>query len=251
MLEIKNLTKQFGGLSAISNLDITVNKGEYLGLIGPNGAGKTTLFNLITGFLHPTKGSLLFEGKNITNKSPHSIAGLGIVRTFQANNIFPDYTVLENVSLSSHLHSRINWFESVLRTSRNAKKEKDILRRCTAILDSVGMSGLAKTQAGALAHGYKRLLGIAIALAAEPKLLLLDEPLSGMNPVEVNETLKVIDKLWKGGVTVLLIEHNMRATMSVCQRIVVINFGRKIAEGSPEEIRTNDAVIQAYLGVRE
>jgi len=116
MLEIRDLTKQFGGLAAISNLNITVNKGEYLGLIGPNGAGKTTLFNLITGFLHPTKGSLNFEGKNITNKSPHSIAGLGIVRTFQANNLYPDYTVLENVSLSCHLHAKINWLESVLRT---------------------------------------------------------------------------------------------------------------------------------------
>jgi branched-chain amino acid transport system ATP-binding protein len=251
MLEIRDLTKQFGGLSAISNLNITVNKGEYLGLIGPNGAGKTTLFNLITGFLHPTKGSLNFEGKNITNNSPHKIAGLGIVRTFQANNLFPDYTVLENVSLSCHLHARINWLESVLRTRRNARKEKDILQRCRTILDSVGMSGFTQVQAGSLAHGYKRLLGIAIALAAEPKLLLLDEPLSGMNPVEVNETLKVIDKLWKSGVTVLLIEHNMRATMSVCQRIVVINFGRKIAEGSPEEIKNNEAVIQAYLGVRE
>jgi branched-chain amino acid transport system ATP-binding protein len=250
MLEIKNLTRQFGGLTAISNLDITVNKGEYLGLIGPNGAGKTTLFNLITGFLHPTRGSLYFEGQNITRKSPHSIAGSGIVRTFQANNIFPDFTVLENVSLACHLNSGFNWFGSVFRTVRNTRKEKDILQHCSAILDSVGMSAFARVQASALAHGHKRLLGIAIALAAEPKLLLLDEPLSGMNPTEVNETLKVIDGLWTSGVTVLLIEHNMRATMSVCHRIVVINFGRKIAEGSPEEIKTNDAVIQAYLGVR-
>jgi branched-chain amino acid transport system ATP-binding protein len=248
MLEIKSLTKNFGGLEAIGDVNISVNKGDILGVIGPNGAGKTTLFNLITGFLHPTRGRLTFEGKNITGKSPSSIADLGIVRTFQDNNIFPDFTVLENVSLGNYLKPRINIFETVFRTAGSRRKEKYILERCASILDLIGMSKMTHVPAQSLAHGHKRLLGIAIALAAEPRLLLLDEPLSGMNSSEVNETLKVIDRIWQRGITIMLIEHNMRATMSLCRRIVVLNFGRKIAEGTPEEVKANDTVVQAYLG---
>jgi branched-chain amino acid transport system ATP-binding protein len=248
MLEIKGLTKYFSGLAAVSNVDIVVNAGDILGLIGPNGAGKTTVFNLVTGFLHPTKGKLIFEGENITKKSPHYISSLGIIRTFQANNIFPDFTVLQNLIFARHLEPRINLFEAIFRTASISRKEKAILSRCKEILESTGLSSMADTQAKNLAHGHKRMLGIAIALAAEPKLLLLDEPLTGMNAMEVDETLSIIRGLWERGITIVMIEHNMRAAMSLCQKIVVLNFGKKIAEGTPDEIKANDEVIEAYLG---
>ena len=251
MLKIKSLTKFFGGLAAVSSLDMSMNQGDLMGLIGPNGAGKTTVFNLITGFLRPTTGQLVFEDRDITTKNPHHIAARGIVRTFQGDNIFPDFTVLQNVVLACHLKPRVGFFETLLHTGGSRRKEKEILNRSQAILELVGLDAMAGVTARNLAHGHKRILGIAIALAAEPKLLLLDEPLSGMNAGEVSETMKLINRLWQTGMTILLIEHNMRAAMSLCQRIVVLNFGRKIAEGLPEEIKGNQEVIRAYLGTGE
>jgi branched-chain amino acid transport system ATP-binding protein len=248
VLKIEGLTKYFGGLAAVSDFDMSVNSGDFVGLIGPNGAGKTTVFNLLTGFLRPTKGRVTFEGKNITAKNTHSIAGMGIVRTFQITNIFPDFTVLKNIVLACHLKPKIGLWETVLHTRSSQRKEKDILQRSQKIMSMVGLEAMADITAGTLAHGHKSLLGIAIALAAEPKLLLLDEPFSGMNAEEVSETMRVINRVWQSGITILLIEHNMRAAMNLCQRIVVINFGKKIAEGSPEEIKGNNDVIQAYLG---
>lgn len=251
MLKIGGLTKYFGGLSAVSGLDMSIHSGDIMGLIGPNGAGKTTVFNLITGFLRPTTGQVVFEDKDITAKNPHHIATKGIVRTFQGDNIFPDFTVLQNVVLACHLKPGVGFFETVLHTAGSRRKEKDILHRSQAILELVGLDTMADVTTRNLAHGHKRILGIAIALAAEPKLLLLDEPFSGMNAGEVSETMRLIDRLWQSGITILLIEHNMRAAMSLCQRIVVLNFGRKIAEGSPEEIKENPEVIRAYLGAGE
>ena len=251
MLKIKSLTKFFGGLAAVSSLDMSMNQGDLMGLIGPNGAGKTTVFNLITGFLRPTTGQLVFEDRDITTKNPHHIAARGIVRTFQGDNIFPDFTVLQNVVLACHLKPRVGFFETLLHTGGSRRKEKEILNRSQAILELVGLDAMAGVTARNLAHGHKRILGIAIALAAEPKLLLLDEPLSGMNAGEVSETMRLINRLWQTGITILLIEHNMRAAMSLCQRIVVLNFGRKIAEGLPEEIKGNQEVIRAYLGTGE
>ena len=248
MLEIEGLSKYFGGLEAVSSVDVSVRAGEKLGLIGPNGAGKTTFFNLVSGTIKPTKGKVTFEGRDITGKSPHYIAGKGIVRTFQGINIFPDFTVLENVVLSCHLRPGVGLLETVLKTSGSRRKEKAILERSHAILELAALDRLANAEAKNLAHGHKRILGIAIALAAEPKLLLLDEPLGGMNAVEVSETMALIDRLWRNGITILLIEHNMRATMNLCQRIVVLNFGSKIAEGTPDEIKANPDVIRAYLG---
>jgi branched-chain amino acid transport system ATP-binding protein len=248
MLETEGLSKFFGGLEAVSEVDMSVKPGEKLGLIGPNGAGKTTFFNLVSGTLRPTKGRITFEGRDITGKSPHYIARKGIVRTFQGTNIYPDFTVLENVVLSCHLKPGIGLFETVLSTAGSRRKEKAILQRSQEILELVGLDRLAHVAAKSLAHGHKRILGIAIALAAEPRLLLLDEPLGGMNASEVSETMGLIDRLWQKGITILLIEHNMRATMNLCQRIIVLNFGRKIAEGSPVDIRTNADVIKAYLG---
>jgi branched-chain amino acid transport system ATP-binding protein len=251
MLKIERLTKYFGGLAAVSGLDMSVQSGDILGLIGPNGAGKTTFFNLVSGVLRPTQGRVIFEGNDITAKKPHYIAKKGIVRTFQAINICPDFTVLQNIVLSCHLKPRIGFLETVLHTASSRRKEKDILHRSQEILELVGLDTMADVTARYLAHGHKRILGIAIALAAEPKLLLLDEPLTGMNAEEVSETMRLIDKLWQRGTTILLIEHNMRAAMSLCQRIVVLNFGKKIAEGSPEEVKENNEVIQAYLGADE
>jgi branched-chain amino acid transport system ATP-binding protein len=248
MLEIEGLTKQFGGLSAVTALDLTIRAGDIVGLIGPNGAGKTTVFNLITGFLRPTGGRVTFEGRVITGKGPHDIAARGLVRTFQVINICPELTVLENIVLSCHLRPRVGFFETVLGTPSGRRKDKAILDRSHAILEFVGLQNMVGLTAGRLAHGHKRILGIAVALAADPKLLMLDEPLSGMNAQEVNETMALIRRLREKGLTVLLIEHNMRATMILCQRIAVLNFGRKIAEGSPEEIKGNNEVIQAYLG---
>jgi branched-chain amino acid transport system ATP-binding protein len=251
VLEIEGLTKYFGGLAAVSGLDMSVKSGEILGLIGPNGAGKTTFFNLVTGFLRPTKGRVIFEGKDITAKNSHYVAGKGMVRTFQLSNIFPDFTVRQNIVLAHHLKPRIGFWETVFHTRNSQRKEEDILRHSQKILELVGIEAMADIAAGTLPHGHKRLLGIAIALAAEPKLLLLDEPLSGMSAEEVSETMGLINRLWQSGITILLIEHNMRGAMSLCHRLVVINFGKKIAEGLPQEIRENKDVIQAYLGAGE
>jgi len=248
MLEVRGLTKQFGGLSAVNDLDLSVHDGDLAGLIGPNGAGKTTFFNLVTGFLRPTKGKITFEGWDITGNKPHSVAKRGIIRTFQATSLFPDFTVLQNIIAACYLKPKIRFWEAALHTSSSKKKREHILNRALEITHFVGLDEVRDISAQSLPHGLKRILGITIALAAEPKLLLLDEPLVGMNAEEVAEVVALIKNIWQRGTTILLIEHNMRAAMSLCQRIAVLNFGKKIAEGSPEEIKGNNDVIQAYLG---
>ena len=248
LLRVEELTKRFGGLQAVSKLDLHVDSGEIVGLIGPNGAGKTTVFNLLTGAHRPTSGKVIFEGKDITGWRPHSVAALGMVRTFQITNIFSNFTVQENLALACNLKAGINYWGSVFRTRRSRAKERQVLQRCDEILETVGLESVKTANAGTLAHGHKNLLGIAIALAAEPKLLLLDEPLAGMNAREVLEALDIIRKLWENGTSILLIENNMKAAMSLCERLVAISFGRKIAEGTPAEIRANKSVIEAYLG---
>jgi branched-chain amino acid transport system ATP-binding protein len=248
MLQIEGLTKNFGGLAAVSQIDMSLQKGEIVGLIGPNGAGKTTFFNLVTGYIRPTKGRVTFEDRNITGKSPNEIAAMGIVRTFQGNNILMDFTVLENMVLACHLKPGVRFWETFFRTPAGKRKDNLILQKSKEILETMGLRDMAGLVAGSLAHGHKRKLGIAIALASEPKLLLLDEPLSGMNAEEVDEAVALIRKLWQGGLSILLIEHNMRAAMSLCQRLVVLSFGKKITEGTPDEVKANPEVIKAYLG---
>jgi branched-chain amino acid transport system ATP-binding protein len=248
LLRVDGLTKRFGGLQAVSGLDMGVGSGEIVGLIGPNGAGKTTVFNLLTGAQRPTMGKVVFEDKDITGRKPHSVAALGMVRTFQITNIFSNFTVRQNLALACNLRAGISYWGSVFRSRRSRDKERQVLQRCDEILTTVGLERVKDAAAGTLAHGHKNLLGVAIALAAEPKLLLLDEPLAGMNAHEVLEAMSVIRRLWENGTTILLIEHNMKAAMALCERLVVISFGKKIAEGTPAEMRANKSVIEAYLG---
>jgi branched-chain amino acid transport system ATP-binding protein len=247
LLKISGLTKHFGGLLAVSELDMSVNEGQIVGLIGPNGAGKTTIFNLITGVLKPTKGKIVFDGKDITGKEPYEVAELGIGRTFQLNPLFANFTVLENVVASFHLHPRSSLLSTFFNTSTYRHNETYILDQSLKILQLVGLYKVKGELAKNLPHGYQKMLGIARALAVKPKLLLLDEPIAGMNPDEIDFTLTAIKKTKQQGSTILLVEHNMRI-MELCDNVVVINFGKKIAEGLPKDVRKNKEVIKAYFG---
>jgi branched-chain amino acid transport system ATP-binding protein len=248
MLETKKMTKNFRGLCAVNNLNLNVDAREIVGVIGPNGAGKTTVFNLLTGFLKPTSGQVMFGGKDISGKSPHIIAGYGIVRTFQLDRIFHEFTVTQNVITASHLYAGIGFWEAAFHTLGYRKKDRQAKDHARSIINFVGLVGKQNEIARNLSHGHQKLLGIAVALAANPKVMLLDEPLGGMNPSEVDTTLKIIEAIRQQGTAILLIEHNMRAVMSVCDRLVVLNFGQEIARGTPQEIQNNPEVIQAYLG---
>ena len=245
--ETKRLTKFFGGLAAVSQFDLDINQGSIVGLIGPNGAGKSTLFNLITGVFPPTEGKVIFEGKEITRAKPHQVARRGIGRTFQLNPLFPDFTVLENVAAAGHIHHRSNLLSIYFNTRPYRRKETAILGKSMEILGMVGLGHVRDEPAKNLPHGYQKMLGVARALMTQPKLLLLDEPLGGMNPEEIDFTLKAISKTRQEGVTILIVEHNMQI-LDLCDRVVVINFGRTIAEGSPWEIRDNEEVRMAYFG---
>ncbi len=247
LLKTNGLTKYFGGLAAVSQVDMSVNKGEIVGLIGPNGAGKTTIINLISGFLRPRRGSIIFDGKNITGKKPHLIAKLGIGRTFQIVPLFSEFTTLENVVASFYLSADSSLWGSIFRTSTYREREKSILSQAEENLQLVGLGSVRDELAKNLPHGYQKMLGLARALSVKPKLLLLDEPIAGMNPDEIKLALKAIDQVRSQGVTILLIEHNM-VVMGICDRIIAINYGRKIAEGSPEEVKKNEDVIRAYFG---
>ena len=249
MLETRGLTKHFKGLRALNNIALRVGANEIVGVIGPNGSGKTTLFNLITGFLKPTSGEVVFEGKHITSKGPHAIAELGIARTFQMDRLFHEFTVLQNVAVASRLYSRIGFWEAVFSLPDYRTKYKNTWDYALKILQFVGLDDKKDEIARNLSHGHQKMLGVAIALSANPKLLLLDEPCAGMNPKELNLALELIGKIRERGISVVLIEHNMKAVMNVCSRIVVLNFGTEIANGSPDEVQKNEDVIQAYLGV--
>ena len=247
LLEINGLTKQFGGLVAVQRFDMQINEGEIVGLIGPNGAGKTTIFNLITGVHRSNRGNIELAGKDIIGKKPHEIAKLGIARTFQLNPLFGDFTVLENVSASFHLHPRSSLLDIYFNTATYRRNEAYILEQSLEVLKLVGLDKMKDELSKNLAHGHQKMLGIGRALAVKPKLLLLDEPLGGMNPDEIDFTITAIKKTRQEGVTILLVEHNMRI-MDFCEKVIVINFGEKIAEGLPDEVRENKEVIRAYLG---
>jgi branched-chain amino acid transport system ATP-binding protein len=247
LLEVSELTKHFGGLAAVNQFDMYVNEGEIAGLIGPNGAGKTTVFNLITGVFPPTRGKVTFDGIDITGKKPHQVAERGIGRTFQLNPLFANFTVLQNVSASFHLHPRSSLLDTYFNTATYRRNEAYILEQSLEILRLVGLDKVKDELAKNLPHGYQKMLGIARALAVKPKLLLLDEPIAGMNPDEIDFTMTAIRKTQQQGVTFVVVEHNMRI-MDLCDQVVVISFGHKITEGLPEEVRKNKEVIQAYFG---
>jgi branched-chain amino acid transport system ATP-binding protein len=247
LLEIKELTKRFGGLTAVSNFSMYVQVGEIVGLIGPNGAGKSTIFNLVTGVYPPTSGHVFFDGSEITRKKSHKIAALGIGRTFQLNPLFGDFTVLENVSTSFHLRPRSGLFSVYFNTGTYRRNEARILEQSHEILKVVGLDSVEDELARNLPHGYQKMLGVARALATQPKILLLDEPLGGMNPEEIDFTLKAIRNMRDQGITVLIVEHNMQI-LDLCDRVVVISFGQKICEGLPKAVREDKEVIRAYFG---
>lgn len=249
--EAKDITKNFGGLTAVNSVSFGIRMGEIVGLIGPNGAGKTTMFNLISGVLTPDEGRIEFKGDAIAGLNPDAVTKRGIVRTFQANLLFSGMTSINNIILGHHLRSGIGFWGSFFNSAATRKKERLAVVEAQEILEFMGLKGLENEIAGQLPHGHQRLLGIAIALSTQPDLLLLDEPTAGLNR---QETEAVVDRIWRirdKGSAVLLVEHDMRMIMSICERIVVLNFGRKIAEGAPEEIKSNLEVIEAYLGTDE
>ncbi len=248
LLEVRNLTKHFGGLAALEGLDFVVHQGEIVGLIGPNGAGKTTAFNLITGILQPTKGEIFFLGRKINGLKSNRIARLGAVRTFQITTLFGNLTVLENVVLGGHHRSGIGFWGALWNTASTQQREQASREEAERIIEFMGLKGYEHELAKNLPHGHQRRLELAIALNARPQLLLMDEPLTGMNHEEVKDMLNRISLLRQRGQTILLVEHNMRAVTSISDRIVVLSFGKKIAEGPPREIVQNERVIEAYLG---
>lgn len=232
------------------NLDLDVSEGEIRGVIGPNGAGKTTFFNVVSGVYKPSSGIITFDGTLISNLSTDKIAKLGVVRTFQRVALFPKFTVLENVNIGRHLHAPENLFRAIFGMSRRMEKEN--LDKARQIVDFLGMSAHQDELASNLPYGLQRTLNVAIALATEPRLLMLDEPVAGMNPTETQDMIRTIRLIRdEMGMTVLLVEHDMRTVMDLCDRITVIDFGEKLAEGLPHEIRANKDVIEAYLGVED
>jgi len=247
-LSVEHVSVHFGGLTAVADMSFTVREGEVVGLIGPNGAGKTTAFNVITGFLRPSAGAIRYRGAPLNGLRPHEVAGRGLVRTFQRTSVFHNNTVFENVLIGLHRHGRSSLWDALLALPRERASERRLGDAVGEILDLVGIAGHASELAGTLSYGEQRLLGVAVALAARPTMLLLDEPVSGMNATETAKVMQLIDKIRLSGITILLVEHDMPMVMGVSDRIIVLNYGRIIAEGPPLSIQRDPEVVRAYLG---
>ncbi len=248
LLEVASITKIFGGLVALNEVGFTVEKGSIVGLIGPNGAGKTTVFNCITGNYVPERGDILFRGQSIKGKKPHTVVEMGIARTFQSIRLFGKLSVLENVLAGRHCRLKSGLFSSLFHTPAQRREEEEAIERCLEELKFVGLESHWEDEAGALAYGSQRLLEVARALATDPELIILDEPAGGMNDQETASLVDVIAAIRARGITVLLIEHDMRLVMRICEKLVVLEHGNLIAQGDPATVRSNPDVIEAYLG---
>lgn len=246
LLEIKNVTKKFGGLMALDDVSFQIEEGEIRGLIGPNGAGKSTMFKNIAGFQVPTKGGITYQGSNIEGKKPHTIAELGVVRTFQETTLFQELSVFENVLVGSHISARTDIFSAILGLDR--LKQEAAGGKVIETLRFMGLMERKDQLASELPLGSQRALALSVALISEPKLLLMDEPFAGMNAEETGHMMSLTRKIQESGVTIVLVEHDMKAVMGLCGYLTVLNFGRVLAQGTPEEIRNNENVIEAYLG---
>lgn len=248
LLEVFGLTKHFGGVTALDRVDMSVPSGSIVGLIGPNGAGKTTLFNLLTGFARPYAGRVILSGSRVEGFSPPQLTRHGLARTFQNIRLFPSMTALGNVMVGRHARTRSELWAALWRTRAFFEEEREIRQSALSCLRFVGLERQARVVAGSLSYGEQRRLEVARALATEPRLLLLDEPTAGMNPVEADGMIALIRRLRSEGITVLLIEHAMRVVMNLSDRVVVLDHGKKLAEGTPQEVARMPAVIEAYLG---
>lgn len=245
-LEVRNLTMRFGGLTAVDALSFKVEHGSIHGLIGPNGAGKTTTFNMISGFYKPTEGQILLRGEDISGLKMHEVARRGVVRTFQHSTLFAELTVLENALVGTHMPFRPNIFAAIIGWDKEDRRGAEA--RAREALEFFGLDDLLDERAGDLSHGHQRALGMAVAYASHPDVILLDEPFTGMNPEETKHMMGLMRRLKEDGITILLVEHDMQAIMGLCDQITCMSFGKFLAEGGPQEIRNHPAVIEAYLG---